>query len=81
MPEPIDPIRPMDVIEVSRTSAEPFGAPETIVKHVSRLVVELCQALQQKGLRVRRKGAGLRKSLAKLCTGDGMSITMGKRAI
>ncbi|TAX64420.1 DNA polymerase Y family protein [Rhizobium leguminosarum] len=54
LPEPIDPIRPMDVTEVSRAFAEPIGAPETIAKYVSRLVVELCQALQQKGLGVRR---------------------------
>jgi protein ImuB len=54
LPEPIDPIRPMDVVEVSRAFAEPIGAPETIAKYVSRLVVELCQALQQKGLGVRR---------------------------
>ncbi|MBY4618061.1 MULTISPECIES: Y-family DNA polymerase [Rhizobium] len=54
LPEPIDPIRPMDVIEVSRAFAEPIGAPETIAKYVSRLVVELCEALQKKGLGVRR---------------------------
>jgi protein ImuB len=54
LPEPIEPIRPIDVIEVSRTFAEPIGAPETIAKYVSRLVGELCAALQKKGLGVRR---------------------------
>ncbi|WP_085026345.1 Y-family DNA polymerase [Ensifer aridi] len=54
LPEPIDPIRPMDVVEVSRAFAEPIGAPETIAKYVSRLVGELCDALEKKGLGVRR---------------------------
>ncbi|NEJ73430.1 DNA polymerase Y family protein [Rhizobium phaseoli] len=54
LPEPIEPIRPMDVVEVSRAFAEPIGAAETIAKYVSRLVVQLCDALQKKGLGVRR---------------------------
>lgn len=54
LPEPIDPIRPMDVVEVSRAFAEPIGAPETIAKYVSRLVGELCDALEKKALGVRR---------------------------
>ncbi|RYE58973.1 MAG: DNA polymerase Y family protein [Rhizobiaceae bacterium] len=53
-PEPIDPIRPVDAIEVSRAFAEPIGAPETIAKYVSRLVLQLCEALEKKGLGVRR---------------------------
>ena len=52
--EPIDPIRPADVIEVSRSFAEPIGAPETIDKYVTRLVAALCQALERQGLGVRR---------------------------
>ncbi|MDR9805617.1 Y-family DNA polymerase [Rhizobium hidalgonense] len=54
LPEPIEPIRSMDTIEVSRAFAEPIGAPETIAKYVSRLVVKLCEALEKKGLGVRR---------------------------
>ncbi|MBX5174469.1 DNA polymerase Y family protein [Rhizobium sp. NZLR1b] len=54
LPEPIEPIRSMDTIEISRAFAEPIGAPETIAKYVSRLVVQLCEALQKKGLGVRR---------------------------
>lgn len=54
LPEPIEPIRPADVVAVSRAFAEPIGAPETIARYVSRLVVELCEALQKKGLGVRR---------------------------
>ena len=53
-PEPIDPIRPLDVIEVCRAFAEPIGAPETIARYVSRLVVQLCEALETKGFGVRR---------------------------
>jgi protein ImuB len=52
--EPIDPIRPMDIIEVTRAFAEPIGAPETIAKYVARLVAELCKQLEKKGLGVRR---------------------------
>ncbi|MGF6178481.1 Y-family DNA polymerase [Ensifer sp. 4252] len=54
LPEPIEPIKPAELIEVSRAFAEPIGAPETIAKYVSRLVVQLCDALQKKGLGVRR---------------------------
>ncbi|NDK52806.1 Y-family DNA polymerase [Rhizobium laguerreae] len=54
LPEPIEPIRSMETIEVSRAFAEPIGAPETIAKYVSRLVVRLCEALEKKGLGVRR---------------------------
>lgn len=54
IPEPIDPIRPAELIEVSRAFAEPIGAPETIAKYVGRLVAELCDALQKRGLGVRR---------------------------
>ena len=52
--EPIDPIRTAELIEVSPSFAEPIGAAETIAKYVGRLVVELCAALQTRGLGVRR---------------------------
>ena len=54
LPEPIDPIRPVELIEVSRTFAEPIGAPETIEKYVTRLVTQLCLELQKHGLGARR---------------------------
>ncbi|WP_312366215.1 DNA polymerase Y family protein [Ensifer sp.] len=54
IPEPIDPIRPAELIEVSRAFAEPIGAAETIAKYVARLVADLCNALDKKGLGVRR---------------------------
>lgn len=52
--EPIDPIRAPEVVEVSRAFAEPIGAAETIDKYVGRLVVQLVEELQRKGLGVRR---------------------------
>jgi protein ImuB len=52
--EPIDPMRSPEIIEVQKAFAEPIGAPETIARYVSRLVVWLCRELQAKGLGVRR---------------------------
>lgn len=52
--EPIDPIRTPELIEVSRSFAEPIGAAETIDKYVGRLVIQLIEELQKKGLGVRR---------------------------
>jgi len=53
-PEPIEPVRGADWIEVTRQFAEPIGAAETINKYVARLVVELVGELQRRGLGVRR---------------------------
>jgi protein ImuB len=52
--DPIDPIRSPELIEVSRSFAEPIGAAETINKYVGRLVAELVSELQKKGLGIRR---------------------------
>lgn len=52
--EPIDPIRADELIEVTRSFAEPIGAAETIDKYVGRLVVQLIDELQKKGVGVRR---------------------------
>ncbi|NTH25652.1 DNA polymerase Y family protein [Agrobacterium rhizogenes] len=52
--EPIDPIRTAELIEVSRSFAEPIGAAETINKYVGRLIIQLVAELQRKGLGVRR---------------------------
>ncbi|AYD04756.1 nucleotidyltransferase (plasmid) [Neorhizobium sp. NCHU2750] len=52
--EPIDPIRTPDLIEVSRAFSEPIGAAETINKYVGRLIVQLIDELQKRGLGVRR---------------------------
>ncbi|MHC2574703.1 Y-family DNA polymerase [Rhizobium leguminosarum] len=53
-PEPIDPIRTDELIEVTRSFAEPIGAAETINKYVGRLVIQLVAELQKRGLGVRR---------------------------
>jgi protein ImuB len=52
--EPIEPIRPPELIEVRRLFAEPIGAPETLARYTGNLVVELCQELETKGLGARR---------------------------
>ena len=52
--EPIDPVRPPDLIEVRRVFAEPIGAPETIARYTGKLAGQLCEALEAKGLGARR---------------------------
>ena len=49
--EPIEPIRPPDLIEVRRAFAEPIGAAETIARYIGKLVVQLCAALEAQGSR------------------------------
>lgn len=52
--EPIEPVRPADVVEVKRAFGEPIGAPETIARYVGKLVQALCAELETKGLGARR---------------------------
>jgi protein ImuB len=52
--EPIVPVRPPDLIEVRRGFAEPIGAAETIARYTGKLVTQLCEALEAKGLGARR---------------------------
>jgi protein ImuB len=52
--QPIDPVRPPDLIEVRRTFAEPIAAAETIARYTEKLVTALCEALDAKGLGARR---------------------------
>lgn len=52
--EPIEPVRPAEMIEVRRAFAEPIGAAETIARYVGKLAVQLCEALEQQGLGARR---------------------------
>ncbi|THK37048.1 DNA polymerase Y family protein [Ensifer sp. MPMI2T] len=52
--EPIDPIRPDELIEVKRNFAEPIGATETIARYIGKLVVQLCAELEAKGLGAKR---------------------------
>lgn len=52
--EPIEPVRPPDLIEVRRAFAEPISAAETIARYIGKLTVQLCTALEEKGLGARR---------------------------
>ncbi|MER9876753.1 DNA polymerase Y family protein [Mesorhizobium sp. M0195] len=52
--EPIEPIRPQEIVEVRRNFAEPIGAPETIARYTGKLVTELCAELEMRGLGARR---------------------------
>lgn len=52
--EPIEPIRPAELIEVRRSFPEPIAAAETIARYIGKLVVQLCEALEANDLGVRR---------------------------
>lgn len=52
--EPIDPIRPDELVSVCRSFAEPISAAETIARYIGKLVVELCAALETRGLGAKR---------------------------
>jgi protein ImuB len=52
--EPIEPIRPAELIEVRKMFAEPIGAPETLARYTGKLVITLCEMLEAKGLGARR---------------------------
>lgn len=52
--EPIEPIRPPDVNEVTRIFAEPIGAPETLARYTNKLTMQLCDILENKGLGARQ---------------------------
>jgi protein ImuB len=52
--EPIDPIRPPDLIEVRQIFGEPIAAAETIARYTGKLVIQLCEMLEAKGLGAKR---------------------------
>jgi protein ImuB len=52
--EPIEPIRPEALIEVRRAFAEPIGAAQTLARAIGELTLQLCDALERKGLGARR---------------------------
>ena len=52
--EPIEPVTLPDVVSVRRVFAEPIGAPETIARYTGKLTVQLCDALENRGLGARR---------------------------
>lgn len=53
-PEPIEPVRSADLIEVRRDFGEPIGAAETIARYIAKLVDRLCDRLEAGGLGARR---------------------------
>lgn len=52
--EPIEPIRPKDLIEVHSAFAEPIGSAEPIARYIGKLASQLCEALERKGLGARQ---------------------------
>jgi protein ImuB len=52
--EPIDPVRPPDIVETQQMFAEPIGAAETIARYVAKLAGKLCGELEARGLGARR---------------------------
>jgi protein ImuB len=52
--EPIEPIRPDELVSVSRSFAEPISAAETIARYIGKLVVDLSDALEARGLGSKR---------------------------
>jgi protein ImuB len=52
--EPIEPIRPEALIEVRRAFAEPIGAAQTVARTIGELAIQLCGALERRGLGARR---------------------------
>ena len=52
--EPIEPLRPSELVEVRRSFAEPIAAAETIARYIGKLVVRLCASLEERGLGARR---------------------------
>ena len=52
--EPIEPVRPPDLVEARRAFAEPIAAAETIARYIGKLAAELGAALDARGLGARR---------------------------
>jgi protein ImuB len=52
--QPIDPVRPPDLVEVHRNFAEPIAAAETIARYTGKLAAALCEALEARALGARR---------------------------
>jgi protein ImuB len=51
--EPIEPVRPPDIVETQQLFAEPIGAAETIARYVAKLTVKRCEELELRGLAAR----------------------------
>jgi protein ImuB len=52
--EPFDPVLPPEMPHVRRNFADPIGAPETLARYTTKLVEQLCDDLEVKGLGARK---------------------------
>lgn len=52
--DPIEPLRPDNLIDVRQPFAEPIAAAETIARHIGKMVHKLCVALELRGVGARR---------------------------
>lgn len=52
--DPIEPVRPPDLVEARRVFGEPIGAAETIARHTQALTATLVEALEARDLGARR---------------------------
>lgn len=52
--EPIEPVRVSELVEAFRFFAEPISAAETIARYTAKLVRQLCDLLEKRGLGARR---------------------------
>lgn len=52
--EPVQPVRPPDIVEAQQLFAEPIGTSETIARYVAKLTAKLCGELELRGLGARR---------------------------
>ncbi len=52
--EPIEPIRPPELISAQRVFPEPISAAETIARYIGQLVAQLCAELEARGLGARQ---------------------------
>ncbi|PTD15979.1 Y-family DNA polymerase [Sphingomonas fennica] len=52
--EPCDLVEAPELVRVRRAFAEPIAAPETLARYTGKLAVQLCEALETKGLGARR---------------------------
>jgi protein ImuB len=80
--EPIDPVRPPDLIEAQCVFAEPIGAPETIARTTGKLVTQLCEMLETKGLGARRLDLLFHRvdnRIEAICIGTALPVRDAKR--
>jgi protein ImuB len=80
--EPIDPVRPPDLIEAQCVFAEPISAAETIARTTGKLVTQLCEMLETKGLGARRLDLLFHRvdnRIEAICIGTALPVRDAKR--